>query len=151
MESEQTRRHDGILILNMKTIYCRNATRKRPVLVFITYSGLGDLIMALPLFSSLRPHFEVLPVIQSEHEDLARLLYRDDLLEGYLLTSDSLRFRRNPLGHLRICRDLSRFRPDVLLIYGKQILAFAAYLGLLSAGQKLFCAPGICPVCESIF
>ena len=128
--------------MNMKTVYCRNASRKRPVIVFITYSGLGDLIVALPLFSSLRPHFEILPVIQSQHEDLARLLCKDNLLEGYVLIEDSLRFRRNPLGHLRICRDLSRLRPDVILIYGKQIFAFAAYLGLLSAERKLFCAQG---------
>jgi ADP-heptose:LPS heptosyltransferase len=126
----------------MKTVYCRNASRKRPVIVFITYSGLGDLIMALPLFSSLKPHFEILPVIQSGHKDLARLLCKDNLLEGYLLTEDSLRFRRSPLGHLRICRDVSRIRPDVILIYGKQMLASAAYLGLMSAGRKIFCAPG---------
>jgi ADP-heptose:LPS heptosyltransferase len=126
----------------MKTIYCRNTSGQRPVIVFITYSGLGDLVVALPLFLSLRSHFDVLPVIQSEHENLARLLCENDLLEGYLLIEDSLRFRRNPLGHLRICRDLSRLRPDVILIYGKQIFAFAAYLGLLSARRKMFCAPG---------
>jgi ADP-heptose:LPS heptosyltransferase len=126
----------------MKTIYCRKLSLIRPVVVFISYSGLGDFVMALPLFLSLRPHFEVLPVIQLEHEELARLLCKDDLLDGYLLIEDSLRFRRNPMGHLRICRALSRLRPDVVLIYGKQILALAAYLGLLSAGRKIFCDPG---------
>jgi ADP-heptose:LPS heptosyltransferase len=98
--------------------------------------------MALPLFLSLRSHFMVLPVIQFEHDELAQLLCKDDLLDGYLLTKDSLRFRRNPLGHLRICRALSRLRPDIILIYGKQILALAAYMGLLSAGRKIFCTPG---------
>ena len=126
----------------MKRIYYRNLSLKRPVVVFISYSGLGDFVMALPLFLSLRSHFEVLPVIQLEHEELAQLLCKDGLLDGYLLIKDSLRFRRNPLGHFRICRALSRLRPDVILIYGKQILALAAYLGLLSAGRKIFCAPG---------
>jgi ADP-heptose:LPS heptosyltransferase len=126
----------------VKIITCDDTAREEPIVVFITYSGLGDLLMALPLFSALRPHFKVLPVIQAAYEEVARLLCKDTLLEGYILVKDNLRFRRNPWGYVRICRDLSRLRPDVVLIYGKQILALAAYSGLLVAGRKLFCAPG---------
>jgi ADP-heptose:LPS heptosyltransferase len=62
-------------------------------------------------------------------------------LEGYLLAEDSLIFSRNPLGHLLTCRALSRIQPDVVLIYGKLMMAYAARLGLLRAGRVLFCHP----------
>lgn len=116
-------------------------TDTRPVLVFITYSGIGDLLMALPLFGTLRSHFHVLPVVPSSHLDLVRLLSQDGLLEGYLLAEGSLRANRNPLEHVLICRALSRLRPDVVLIYGKRMMAYAARLGLLRAGRLLVCLP----------
>ena len=124
----------------------RSSADTRPVLVFITYTGLGDLIMALPLFGMLRSDFYVLPVVKSSDEDLARLLCQDGLLEGYLIVDESLKFRRNPLAHLKLCFTLSRLRPDVVVIYGKLLLAFAAHLGLLRAGRTLFCLPwGVTP------
>ena len=63
----------------------RSSADTRPVLVFVTYTGLGDFIMALPLFGMLRSDFYVLPVVKSSAEDIARLLCQDGLLEGYLL------------------------------------------------------------------
>jgi len=124
----------------------------RPVLVFVTYTGIGDLLMALPLFGTLRSHFNVLPVIQSSHTDLAQLLCQDRLLEGYLLVEESLKFYRNPLGHLLTCRALSRLRPDVVLIYGKLMFAYGARIGLLQAGRVLFCHPrGLGPHAKGTF
>lgn len=130
----------------LKKRFCvpRSSADKRPVLVFITYTGLGDLIMALPLFGMLRADFYVLPLIKSSDEDLTRLLCQDGVLEGYLIVDESLRFRRNPLGHLKLCFALSRLRPDVVVIYGKVLLGFAAYLGLLGANRTLFCLPWGC-------
>lgn len=113
----------------------------RPALVFVTYSGLGDLTMALPLFSALRPRFRVLPVIQPQHRDLARLFLEDGLLEDYLPIENNLSFRSDPMGHLEIRRALCGLRPEVVLIYGKRVLAVAAYLGLLPTGRALFCDP----------
>ena len=124
----------------------RSSADSRPVLVFVTYTGLGDLLMALPLFAVLRDQFYVLPVVKSSDEDLAQLLCEDGLLEGYLAVSENLRFRQNPIGHLKLCIALSRLRSDVVLIYGKALLAAAAYLGLLRAGHILFCIPyGLMP------
>jgi len=113
----------------------------RPALVMVTYSGLGDLAMALPLFAALRPHFKVLPVIQPQHRDLARLLLDDGLLEDYLPIEHHLSFRSDPMGHVAIYRALAELRPEVVLIYGKRMLALAAYLGFLRVGRSLFCDP----------
>ncbi len=121
-------------------------TDTRPVLVFITYTGIGDLLMALPLFGILRSHFRVLPLLPSSHLDLVRLLSQDGLLDGYLLAEGGLRADRNPLEHVLICRALSRLRPDVVLIYGKLTMAYLARLGLLRAGRILVCHPrGVAP------
>jgi ADP-heptose:LPS heptosyltransferase len=118
----------------------------RPVLAFVTYTGIGDLLMALPLFGTLRSHFNVLPVIPSSHADLAQVLYKDGLLEGYIPVEGSLVFSRNPLGHLLTCLRLSRLQPDVVAIYGKVMMAYSARLGLLRAGRVLFCHPrGLAP------
>ena len=62
-----------------------NDADARPVLVFVTYTGIGDLLMALPLLETVRSQFHALPVIPSPYADLARLLRQDGLLEGYLL------------------------------------------------------------------
>lgn len=113
----------------------------RPVLVFITYTGIGDLLMALPLFGRLRWQFHVLPVVPSSHLDLVRLLLQDGLLDGYVLAEGSFRGDRNPLEHVLICRALSRVRPEVMLIYGKLMPAYLARLGLLRAGRMLVCHP----------
>jgi ADP-heptose:LPS heptosyltransferase len=122
------------------------STDGRPLLVFVTYTGIGDLLMALPLFGALRSHFRVLPVMTSSHAELAQILHQDGVLEGYLLAEESLRFDRNPLGHVLTCRALSRIRPDVVLIYGKLMLAYGVCLGLLRAGRVLFCHPrGLAP------
>jgi ADP-heptose:LPS heptosyltransferase len=127
-------------------------TDTRPVLVFVTYTGIGDLLMALPLFGTLRPQLQVLPVIQSSYTDLAEILHQDGLLEGYLLAEGSLKFSRNPLGHLLTCRALSRLRPNVVLIYGKLMFAYGARLGLLRAGRVLFCHPrGFAPPATRTF
>src|SRR6267142_2447395 len=109
----------------------RSSADKRPVLVFITYTGLGDLLMALPLFEMLRSKFYALPLVGSSHGDLARLLCDDGLLEDYLPVRESLKFRRNPLGQVKLLFSLYRLRPDVVLMYGKLLLGIAAYLGLL--------------------
>lgn len=114
-------------------------TDPRPLVVFLTYTGIGDLVMALPLLSALRDQFRVLPVISPSHANLARLLYQDGVLEDYVLVEESLRLRRNPLGHVMVCLAISRFRPDVVVIYGKVILAYAARFGLLRARRVLYC------------
>lgn len=116
-------------------------TDTRPVLVFITYTGIGDLLMALPLFGALRSHFRVLPLVPSSHLDLVRLLSQDGLLEGYLLAEGNLRGDRNPIEHLLTCRALSRLHPDVVLVYGKLMMTYLARLGLLGAGRVLVCHP----------
>lgn len=113
----------------------------RPLLIFVTYTGIGDLLMALPLFGTLRPAFRVLPLIPPSQADIARLLYQDDLLEGYLLVEESLKFYRNPLGHLFTCCALSHLHPHVVVIYGKQMFAYGARFGLLQADRVLFCHP----------
>lgn len=105
----------------------------------MTYTGIGDLVMALPLLSALRDRFRVLPVIPPSHTDLARLLCQDGVLEDYLLVDGGLRLRRNPLGHVMICLAISRLRPDVVVIYGKAPLAYAARFGLLRARRVLYC------------
>jgi ADP-heptose:LPS heptosyltransferase len=119
----------------------RSSADTRPVLVFVTYTGLGDLLMALPLLVSLKDRFYVLPVVKSSDQDLAQLLCEDGLLEGYLAVNESLRFHENPTGQMKLCFALSRLRPDVVLVYGKRLLAAAAYVGLLRAGRILFCIP----------
>jgi hypothetical protein len=119
----------------------RNTDDGRQSLVFITYSGLGDLVLALSLFSVLRPHFKVLPVVQPQHRTLARLFIEDGILEDYLPVVNSLWFRTDPLGHVKICRAISGLRPEVVLIYGKRLLALAAFLVFLPGRQKLFCYP----------
>ena len=70
-----------------------------------------------------------------------RLLSQDGLLEGYLLAEGSLRGDCNPLQVILTCRALSCLRPDVVLIYGKRMMAYAARLGLLRAGRLLVCHP----------
>ncbi|MBI3300952.1 MAG: hypothetical protein HYZ72_02585 [Deltaproteobacteria bacterium] len=112
----------------------------RPILVLVTYTGIGDLLMALPLFGTLRPYFRALPLIPLSQASIARLLYQDGLLEGYLQLKESLKFYRNPVGYVLTCWALSRLQPDVVAIYGKQILAYGARLGLLRAGRVLFCS-----------
>ncbi|OGP93040.1 MAG: hypothetical protein A2156_03925 [Deltaproteobacteria bacterium RBG_16_48_10] len=128
------------MIFSMKTPHF-NTNDGRPSLVFVTYSGLGDLVVALPLFWALRPHFKVLPVIQPQHRVLAQLFIEDEILEGYFPIVNSLRFSSDPLGHVKICWALSNLRPEVVLIYGKSLLALAAFLGFLRGGRKLFCDP----------
>ena len=124
----------------------------RPVLAFVTYTGIGDLLMALPLFGTLRSHFNVLPVIPSSHADLAQVLYKDGILEGYLLAEHSLKFSPSPLEHLLTFRALSLLRPNVVLIYGKRVFAYGARLGLLRAGRVLFCHPrGFAPPATRTF
>lgn len=113
----------------------------QPLLVFITYTGIGDLLMALPLLGALRPHFRALPVIPQRYGELAQLLLQDDLLVDYLLTDEDLVFSRYPLGHLRICRALSRLQPEAVIIYGKLMMAYAAHLGLVRAARVLYCHP----------
>jgi len=108
--------------------------------------------MALSLFGTLRSHFHVLPVIPSSYVDLAQLLYNDGMIEGYLLAEESLRFDRNPFGHVLTCRALSLLRPSVVLIYGKLMLAYGARLGLFRAGRVLFCHPrGFAPPAARTF
>ena len=116
-------------------------TTERPLVVFITYTGIGDLLMALPLLGSLRSSFRVLPVIPLSYGELAQLLLQDDLLDDYLLTDEDMVFSRHPLGHLRICRALSRLRPDTMIIYGKSVMAYSARLGLVRAARVLYCHP----------
>src|SRR5574337_273051 len=99
--------------MNMSTRPKSDArTTERPLLIFVTYTGIGDLLMALPLLGRLRSRFHALPVIPSPYGELAQLLLQDNLLDDYLLTDENLVFSRHPLGHLRICRTLSRLRPD---------------------------------------
>ena len=129
-----------------------NDADTRPVLVFVTYTGIGDLLMALPLLGTVRSQFHALPVIPSLYADLARLLRQDGLLEGYLLAEESLIFYRNPLGHFLTCRALSRLRADVVAIYGKLMMAYGARLGVLRAGRVLFCHPrGVAPPATGTF
>ena len=84
-------------------VYRQHAGDERPVLAFINYSGLGDLLMALPFLQLLRSHFYTLPLISSSHEDLAQLLHQDNLLEDYLVVDKSLIFRKHPLAHAKLC------------------------------------------------
>jgi len=116
-------------------------TDGRPLLVFVTFNALGDLLMALPLLTALRSRFHVLPVIQSGLADLGRLLVQYGLLESCLIAEGSLSVRRNALAHVKTCLALSRLRPDILVIYGKLNIAYSARLGLLGAGRVLFCHP----------
>lgn len=116
-------------------------TTGQPLLVFMTYTGIGDLLMALPPLGRLRAGFRVLPVIPLPYGELAQLLLRDDLLDDYLLTDEDLVFSRHPLGHLRISRALSRLRSDAVIIYGKLMMAYAAHLGLVRAARVLYCHP----------
>jgi ADP-heptose:LPS heptosyltransferase len=114
---------------------------RRPLLVFVTYNAIGDLLMALPLLTALRSRFHVLPVIQSGLADLGRLLVQYGLLESCLIAEGSLSVRRNALAHVKTCLALTRLRPDILAIYGKLNIAYSARLGLLGAGRVLFCHP----------
>lgn len=116
-------------------------TTGRPLLIFITYTGIGDLLMALPMLGRLQSRFYALPVIPRPYGELAQLLLEDDLLEDYLLTDEDLVFSRQPLGHLRVCQALSRLRPDAIIIYGKLMMAYAARLGLVRAARVLYCHP----------
>jgi ADP-heptose:LPS heptosyltransferase len=116
-------------------------TSGQPLLIFITYTGIGDLLMALPLLGRLRPNFRALPLIPRPYGELAQLLLQDDLLDDYLLTDEDLVFSRHPFGHLRICRALSRLQPDAVIIYGKLMMAYAARLGLVRAARVLYCHP----------
>lgn len=123
-----------------------NHTDSRPTFVLATYTGIGDLLMALPLLGTVRSQFHALPLIPSPYAGLARLLRQDGLLEGYLLAEEGLLFHRNPLAHILTCLALSRLRPDVVAIYGKLVMAYGARLGVLRAGRVLFCNPrGIAP------
>ncbi len=131
---------------------CGPETTTRPLLVFITYTGIGDLLMALPLFDALRSTFLTLPIIPSSYAELAKLLHHDRLLDGYLLVDEGLVFSSQPLQHLLTCRALSNLRADVVAIYGKLVMAYGARLGLLRAGRVLFCHPrGMGPRTTSTF
>ena len=114
---------------------------RRPLLVFVTYNAIGNLLAALPLLAALRSHLQVFPVIQSAHEDLGRLLVQDGILESCLIFEGSLRVRSDPLAYVKTCLALSRLRPDIVGIYGKLNMAYSARLGLLRAGRVLFCHP----------
>lgn len=116
-------------------------TGERPLLVFVTYTGIGDLLMALPLLGTVRSRFHALPVIPSSYLDLAGLLVQDGLLDDYLLTDEDLVFSRNPFGHLQISREISGLRPDTVVIYGKQMMAYAAHLGLVRTRRVLYGHP----------
>ena len=52
-------------VITMEVVHCADGAGEKPAIVFITYSGLGDLIAALPLLLSLRSRFDVLPVIRT--------------------------------------------------------------------------------------
>jgi len=116
-------------------------TTGRPLLIFVTYTGIGDLLMALPLLGRLRSNFRALPLIPRPYGELVQLLLQDDLLDDYLLTDEDLVFSRYPLGHFNICRALSRLQPDAVIIYGKLMMAYAARLGLAGAARVLYCHP----------
>lgn len=116
-------------------------TTGRPLLIFITYTGIGDLLMALPLLGRLRSDFRALPLVPRPYSELVQLLLQDDLLDDYLLTDEDLVFSRHPFGHLRICRALSRLQPEAVIIYGKLMMAYAAQLGLVRAARVLYCHP----------
>jgi len=125
---------------------CSSHTDTRPLLLFVTYTGIGDLLMALPLFGTLRSRFQVRPVIPPSHAGLAQILRQDGILEDYFVAQESLIFYRNPIGHLLTCRALSRLQADVVMIYGKLMLAYCARLGVLRGGHVLFCHPrGVAP------
>jgi ADP-heptose:LPS heptosyltransferase len=131
---------------------CMSETATRPLLIFITYTGIGDLLMALPLFDALRSRFQALPIIPSSDVELAKLLHHDRLLDGYLLVDEGLVFPRQPLRHLLMCSALSDLQADVVAIYGKLAIAYGARLGLLRAGRVLFCHPrGMGPRTTSSF
>jgi ADP-heptose:LPS heptosyltransferase len=124
----------------------------RPLLVFVTFNAVGNFLMALPLLAALRSHFHVLPVMQSAHTELGRLLVQDGILENYLIAEGSLSVRRNPLAYVKTCLALSRLRPDILGIYGKLNIGYSARLGLLRAGRVLFCHPrGLGPSAAQAF
>jgi heptosyltransferase-2 len=110
----------------------------RPTAVLLTYTGIGDLLMALPLLGALRPRFRALPAVHAPLGPLADILREDGLIEGHLPFRRSLRFGRDPLGHVEAWRALRRLGPDVLLIYGKPVLGFAARLGLFRARRVLY-------------
>ncbi len=103
----------------------------RPSLVYVTTSGLGDLIGALPLLVRLREHYGALPIIQRPHAEFARLLQRDGLLEDPLPMVSGLRLRSDPSGTVDVIRHVNRISPKVTLIYDKPLLALAALVGLL--------------------
>lgn len=140
------------LLMKPEPETCVPETATRPLLIFITYTGIGDLLMALPLFGALRSTFQTLPIIPSSYADLAKLLHHDRLLDGYLLVDEGLVFPRQPLRHLLMCRALSNLQADVMAIYGKPVIAYGARLGLLRAGRVLFCHPrGMGPRSTSTF
>lgn len=113
--------------MNMSTRPKSDArTTERPLVIFITYTGIGDLLMALPMLGRLRSRFHALPVVPRPYGELAQLLLQDDLLDDYLLTDEDLVFSRDPAGHFHICRALSRLQPDAVIIYGKLMMAYAA-------------------------
>lgn len=128
------------MIVSMPT---QNGTRTtgQPLLVFMTYTGIGDILMALPMLGRLRSCFRAIPVIPRAYGELAQLLLQDDLLDDYLSTDEDLVFSRYPLGHFHICRELSRLQPDAVIIYGKLMMAYAAHLGLVRAARVLYCHP----------
>lgn len=127
-------------------------TATRPRLIFTTYTGIGDLLMALPLFGALRSAFQTLPIIPSAYAELATLLHHDGLLDGYLLADEGLVFPNQPLRHLLMCRALSDLHAEVVAIYGKLVMAYGARLGLLRAGRVLSCHPrGMGPRTTSTF
>lgn len=140
------------LLMKSEPEACVSETATRPLLIFITYTGIGDLLMALPLFGALRSTFQTLPIIPSSYADLAKLLHHDRLLDGYLLVDEGLVFPRQPLRHLLMCSALSNLQADVVAIYGKPVIAYFARLGLLRTGRVLFCHPrGMGPRSTSTF
>ena len=140
------------LLIKSEPEACVPETATRPRLIFITYTGIGDLLMALPLFDALRSKFQTLPIIPSQYGELAKLLHHDRLLDGYLLVDEGMVFPRQPLRHLLMCRALSNLQADVVAIYGKPVIAYLARLGLLRAGRVLFCHPrGMGPRSTSSF
>ncbi|MEX2648423.1 MAG: glycosyltransferase family 9 protein [Alphaproteobacteria bacterium] len=113
----------------------------RPSLVYVTTSGLGDLIVALPLLVRLREHYRAVPIIQRRHAEFARLLQRDGLLEDPLPMVSGLRLRSDPAGTVDVIRHVNRIRPEVTLIYGKPVLVLAAIVGLLRSESVIHASP----------
>jgi ADP-heptose:LPS heptosyltransferase len=113
----------------------------RPLLLFLNYTGIGDLVLALPLLRALRPRFRAVPVVPPASREVAGLLHEDGALEGYAVTRGALRADRHPLAFLRACRELSRLRAAELVVYGRTAFGWAARSGLLRGGRSLFCSP----------